>query len=411
MRNAKVVERLAKGLSVLTFMLLCWVGNRAIQVRSHCINSNYLSVVLIDGRRVYNCVYESRLNLGNWLDPLTYAQARALRLLEQIDRLDRVLPVSRPVIAIELLSGPEARHFELGRNSLRLGEAWLSDALQLKRALIMAALGSGDATEFASHFQLEVMTDFLLEAVYREDRWTADEGEFSFLRDVRFPTTAPGFADYCRSPFRSLAHYEVCAQPTPDSYDLHSRVWGFRPLLASALYRVFVHQPLAVKLKILAALRTSLVWPRVGGLREDGVEALALWFESTLKDHLAALGLSAEGSDALAVKQVLKELQVEAPTHWELTVDLTKAPAWREILEQLRTLSRFHQDERVLVFTPEGKRVLPSGLLAAWSPSDVQSQKHVLVACQWPKPEEAVAIRARHMYASQSCGKLTEVFW
>lgn len=365
----------------------------------------------MDGRRIYNCVYESRLNLDNLFNPVTYDQSRTLRLLEQIDRLNEILPVSKPRVVVEILTGGESRHFELTRNELRIGEDWLSDSLQFKRALTMTALKASEAMEFANDFQLEVLTDFMLAALFGEDQWKSDDGVFSFSRDVRFSTTTPEFVDYCRSPFRSLAHFEACRQSSPDSFDLHARVWGFRPLLASAVYRVFTRQPLAVKLKVLASLRSSIIWPRVASLPETDVESLSRWFESTLNEHLTALGLNGEHFDDLAVKQALKELQVEAPTHWELTVDLTKSPAWREILEQLRTRSRFHSDERVLVFTPEGKRVFPSGLQVAWSPSDIRSQKHVLVACQWPKPEEAVAVRARHLYASQSCGKLTEVFW
>jgi hypothetical protein len=411
LRDSKTIERLAKGLTVLTFMLLCWVGNRATGVRTHCLNSNYLIYARLDGRRIDNCIYESRLNLANLLHPIGYEQSRILRAIEQIDRLDDILPVTRPGIALEILSGDESRRFELSRNHLRLGGAWLSDFVQFKRALVMAVLSSRGSMEFASQFQMEVITDFLLIAIFGEDQWESPEGQFSVLRDVRFPTTAPDFVDYCRSPFRSLAHFEACRRSSPDPFDLHARIWGFRPLLASALYRVFTRQPLALKLKALAALRTSVRWPRMSSQRERDVESLRVWFESALKGNLAALGLAGEGFDPLTVKQALRELQVESPTHWELTVDLTRSPGWREILEQLRVRSRFHSDERVLVFTPEGERVLPSGLAVAWSPSDIQSQKHVLVACEWPKPHEAVTVRARRMYASQSCGRLTEEFW
>jgi hypothetical protein len=140
---------------------------------------------------------------------------------------------------------------------------------------------------------------------------------------------------------------------------------------------------------------------------ENGA-TLALWFTELLEDHLRALGLEKETG---AFKRALRELEVEAPTHWELTVDVTKTPAWREILEQLRTRSFFRPKERTLVFTPDGAVALPSGMPVEWAANDISSQKHVMIGCPLPDSSEAVAIHARHIYAQKSCEKLTRSFW
>ena len=115
--------------------------------------------------------------------------------------------------------------------------------------------------------------------------------------------------------------------------------------------------------------------------------------------------------DPKVVNRTLKELEVESPTKWELTMDVTNTPAWREIFEQMRRRTHVVKGERVLVFTPEGARALPSGLPVAWSADDISSQKHVMIACEWPQADEMVQIRARKMYARQTCDKISSPFW
>lgn len=410
MLNPRSIERAARALTIFTFILLCWVGHRSLQFRAHCLNSDYLSFVQLDGRRVYNCLYESRLNLEPFFSPITYEQSRTLRRLEQVDQLSGFVAMSSPAVALEIVE-EDPEFFELGRNFLRLGSAWLNDNVQLKRALIMVALNTAQPEAFPHHFQLEVMTDFLLKVAFGQDLWLKDGHEFSFAGHVKFPTTAAGFTEYCRSPFRSLAHQEACSRQEPDSEDLQARVWGLRPLLASALWRVYDKLSLNEKLKVMEKIRSPLTFPSLGSVHEEGVEPLMSWFQKTLEEDLTSLGMTQTAESEVALKRTFKELQFESPTHWELTVDLTHTPAWREILEQLRVLSRFNKQDRVLVFTPEGEKALPADIDVAWSASDIQSQKHVLVACNWPKPAEAVAVKARHLFASRSCDKLTDIFW
>lgn len=92
-------------------------------------------------------------------------------------------------------------------------------------------------------------------------------------------------------------------------------------------------------------------------------------------------------------------------------MDITHTPAWREIFEQMKSRSQFVRGERILVFTPEGARALPSDLAMSWPVEEVKSQKHVMIACHWPSPDQAPHIQARHIYARQSCAKLEEAFW
>lgn len=407
MINSKRLEKIAQILSIVTFVIMCWVANRIFQGREACINSSFISFVQISGERIENCAFQSRLSLENLLHQVSHDKLAYLRDLEVMEPLTGLFPGVRPRLAVEVnLEDPRA--FELGRGFVRLGVEWLKDERQTERALIMGLLKRDQPQNYGSAgFELEVMTDFLMMTVMNH----SIENDHSLVEEVKFPTSAPSFKDYCRSPFRSLAHYAACNLPEPDSVDLQANVWGFRPLLAVGLYRMFEKVPLAQKLAVMRSIRFGDLLPVIDSLRDISLAGMVQWFDSTLRAQLTALKFGDGERGEWALKRTLKELEVEAPTHWELTVDITNTPAWRQIVEQFRTWSRYHRKERTLVFTPEGAIAFPSGLPVAWGKADIQSQKHVMIACQWPKPEAVVTVAARHVFARQSCSKIDEIFW
>jgi hypothetical protein len=401
----KRVEKLAKLLAVVSFLTLCWVAHRSLQTRTQCVNSTFITFVQIQSTRIENCKYESRLNLSQLLSPLPKETLDLLRALEVLEPLAGVFPLQRPVVAVDIdVENP--RNFELGHGYVRLGRDWLTDQLQTRRALIMGVLKRQHPEAYPSAFQLETMADFLLMSAMGEREWNSH----SVLTEIKFPLSPTSFAEYCNSPFRSLAHYASCSTEDPDSIDTQAEVWGFRPLLATALWRVFEHASLSAKLRTFKAIRFGAVLPMVANLPDTNMQTRVQWFEAALQEHLQALHLVRSASE-WSIKRVLKELDVDSPTHWELTVDITATPAWKEILEQFREWSHFHENQRTLVLTPEGEVALPSGLQVAWGKGEIQSQKHVMIACQWPKAADVVSVNARHTYMRQFCGKVDQVFW
>lgn len=327
-----------------------------------------------------------------------------VRLLEVLEPLSGLFPSAQPHLAVEV-SMDQPHLFDLGRGYVRLGREWLSDPTQTKRALVMAVLKREQPVNSSNAFQLEVMTDFLMLAVMGETEW---EGH-SVANEVKFSTTSPSFAEYCKSPFRSIAHRGACAMEEVEASGPQVPVWGFRALLATALWKIYDHESMADKLETLRAIRHSAQPPRIAELHGNSIESKVQWFEKSLKDHVEALHLA--DRDGWQVKRTLKELEVESPTHWELTVDITHTPVWKEILEQFKAWSRLHPRERTLVFTPQGAVAFPAGLSVEWAADEVQSQKHVVIACHWPKPQDVLTVKSRHMFAQQSCAKVGEVFW
>jgi hypothetical protein len=412
--RSRTAERIAHVLTVLSFICLSFVVYRAVSPRTECLNSPLIGFVQIDGVRVNNCALENRLSFNNWLHPLTASQRAIVRSLEILDPLAELLRSKHLSIAVDV-STKDPLNFELGKSYVRLGSEWLKDQTQTTRALVMGVLKSEFPKTYGNQFQLEIVTDFLLLTVMDDDAWKGEDKTYSLMRDAKFSTIAPSFEQYCQSPFRSLAHLAMCEVANLGNGDgdqvLETNVWGFRPLLAVSLKRVYDKLSISEKLHMLDVIRSGAALPAIENPADVSLEGLVTWFEMTLSHHLQALLPKANADVAMAVKRTLKELEVESPTHWELTIDVTNTPAWREILEQMRKRSEILKGERVLVFTPEGAKALPSGLPVAWSADEISSQKHVLIACAWPKPEDTVHIHARHLFAHQSCGRLDRPFW
>lgn len=359
---------------------------------------------------MYNCAFESRLSFKNGFE--TETELAIARTLETTDAVSAVFPDARPFLEVGV-DTKDLFRFEMNPGRLELGYGWLRDGNQTRRAVLMALLKTRYPYHYGNQFQLEMVTDFLLMSILGESNWTdeATGKKYSLIHDVKFPTMAASFAEYCRSPFRSLAHRMVCNMPDPESMDPQAGVWGSRPLLSSAMWRVYDKLSLGQRLKVQKNIREGVIWPQISDLVDGSAAGQMLWFNRTLHDHMKAMGVEENQDTIAAFKRTMKELQVEAPTHWELTVDLKNTPAWKEILNQLKDRARFRKNERTLVFTPQGNLALPAGLPVLWRVPEISSQKHVMIACRWPKPAETLAIVARHFFAQQNCGKLTQVFW
>ncbi len=414
LKTWKHTERFAKILTVVSFVLMCWVAQRILQPRTNCVESSFLSFVQFGHDRFENCLFENRLSFSSGSSP-TQEQSKIIKAMEVLEPLRPLLPSKTPQVAVDI-HADNAEIFELGRGFVRIGKKWTEDPVQLRRALIMGLLRFHYPRKYAGQFQLEVISDFIVLSILNQDAWLDERREQHSLRkEQRFSTAAASFERYCQSPFRSLSHVGVCAVDDPARIELQENVWGLRPLLALTLVGIFEKLPLRQQSRFLNALKEDSSLPEVRLLKNASAEEMTAWVRGSVSDYLhSLLGQvpTIEGQDplSLAYRQTLHQLEVESPTHWELTVDLTNTPAWREIFEQMRQRSLIVK-ERVLVFTPEGSRALPSGLPVAWAADEVSSQKHVLIACHWPRPDEVVHIQARHMFAQQTCGKLQDAFW
>ena len=400
------LERFVRALSVFTFILLCWTFNRATRPREDCVNSPFIRAILIEGQRVDNCAFESRLRLDG--PTLSRESVARLRKLELPAALNEWLP-ARAVLLLEI-SDKEPRAFDLYRGALRLGSAWVDEGTQLPRALAMAILKAQPAFKEVSHFQLETLADFVTLASLGNSRWRDRHGvAHDFAQDVRLATATPTFHEYCRSPYRSLAHDKSCRlNAAPDA---QAPIWGLRPLLASALARTFARLTLAQKIRVMDAVRTGVTLPKVTSPAGAGVEELVDWFKKTLRAHAGALQMLTNANAEVAMRRSLDDLDVRSPTQWDVTIDLRHTPRWREIFGQLTARAAFRPRERALIFTPAGEVALPSGLPVGWDVRDVRSAKHVMIACHFPTPGARAGIRARQFFARQTCGTLATPFW
>jgi hypothetical protein len=383
-----------------------------LEVRTQCVNSPLIDSVKIGGRLIDNCAYESRLSLKNLTNPLTPEQSEilsdVLKALPESDSMTQLMSLRFPIVSVEVdLNANQVIEVAPGR--LLIGRYWLNDSQQTARALVMAALKRNEI----SAFHLEVITDFLMMSVFKQDNWSGH----SMQKEVRFPTSSSSFAQYCLSPFRSLSKLEDCLgrQPasgqTLDGDFVENDIWIHEALLAAALARVFAKLDLQGQLQMLKKSVTMNQLPTLLPLMDTTIEARVLWIRDTLNAYLDSIHIAPTAGLDLALKRTYVEMELQTPTHWELTVDITHTPAWREILEQFKSWTKLRPKQRVLVFTPEGSIALPAGLPVRWANNEIQSQKHVMIACQWPKPHEAINISARQMFTEQTCDKVKREFW
>jgi len=336
--------------AVTAFVLLCFFMQRSLSAPESCVHSSFVAYARLGDLRLENCAFESRL-LPN-RESLTPLQRRQLREISSLETLLAAFPKAEPTMSV----------------ALALQEP--SDLFAHRSALIAVVLKNQAPEIFADEEELALISDFL--------NWTlfgASEGGLP----EKFHTVQP--------------------KPTK-----------LRQLLALGLYRIYQGLPLREKFAVMARLRSGEVLPELSDFPEPRARPAAEWLTAELKRQAEALQLTKlEGE--LAVRRALLELGIEAPTRWELTMDLTHTPAWRAILEQMVKRSQFRSHERVLIFTPEGEVALPSRSAVEWQPKDVRSQKHVLLACHWPGPGEAINVEARRLFAEQSCDKLKSYFW
>ena len=338
-------------LSVASFVIACWSAERAFSVRQDCLHSSFLAYVQIEGRRIENCRNVSHLQTAP--EPLNRLQSLVVRELEDLEALTAVFRPSSP------------------RLEMILPTAWMElERAKRRQLLVGTILKNQNNNTYRSDADVALISEFL-----------------------------------------SLALIERPSEGTPKFYAALPNEKSLRPLIAHALWRAYDLHSLRGKFEVLGRVTDGSPLPSTPALHDSGVESAVVWFQSVASGAATALGLasSQEGIDAL--KRALREMDVLAPTRWELTVDLTHTPAWREIVDQLSQRSQLRKKERVLIFTPEGELALPAGTQVNWRPRDVRSQKHVLIACQWPAPGRAVPIEAREIYPEKSCTKLNRVFW
>ena len=391
------LERIVQVLTLLSFALSCWTLNRALRPRETCVTSPFIRLVIIEGQRVNNCAFESRLQVG--APRLSRDAVRRLRRLEDTAPFERWF-AREPRVLIEV-DEAHPRAFDLYAGSVRLGAAWIDEGQQLPRALAMTFLRANRRYAELSPFTTETLADFVTLASHAAANPAGAE---------QFVTAAPSLAAYCASPVRSLAHERACQGPAAAN-DHAASVWGFRPILAGALVRTFDGLPLTDKLRVIARVRDGVALPIVEAPSATSVGALAQWLAGTTRAHAGALQMLNGRSADQSLRTALAALDVAAPTHWELTFDLRHTPKWREITGQLRARSKYRRAERALIFTPEGEVALPSGLAAHWSARDVESKKHVMIACPLPTARAAVGVRAERFFARQTCGTLRGSFW
>ncbi|MGE4131565.1 MAG: hypothetical protein AB7F86_07985 [Bdellovibrionales bacterium] len=397
-QNSTRLQNLAKGMTIVTFVILCWVFHRATRSRPDCIDSSFIGAVQFEGRRAYNCAMESRLDLSSLTDPLSLEFQRILTTLEAANSLTDLWPARADTLIVDILSPGESEGVTIESGRLKLPKPWLEHRRELRRALIMTMIKSQGALGSHDDFALEVMADFIVSLVYGDE-----------APKLHLPSTPVRFSDYCRSAFLSLLDAKECQTANRDFMAIQELA-GVRPLVSQILLKVFHRASLRDQMRAMQALTSKADFPVTLTPVRSGVMEVSQWIGELVRQYLLTLELLKRPENEFALRSTLREFEVEGPTRWELTVDITRTPAWREIVRQLEVRSQFRPKERILIFTPDGAIALPAKTPVHWAANEIRSQKHVMIACDEPLVDE-LRIRARHVYSQQTCARLDRPFW
>src|ERR1019366_3713164 len=102
LKRSKAIETVAQALTIVSFVVMCWVIHRTLQVRTQCVTSSFISFVQIGPERIENCLYESRLSLQQMVHSVPSEKLEMVRKLEVMEPLTDLFPVVRPRVAVEV---------------------------------------------------------------------------------------------------------------------------------------------------------------------------------------------------------------------------------------------------------------------------------------------------------------------
>jgi hypothetical protein len=419
-------QSLAHGLSLATFFLFCWVIFRGLEVRTHCLNSHLVRSLRLPSTadapevKIDNCALESRLSLTGRFQRLSREQQQTKLQIEELDGLSDLFRAQVLSLDIEISEQPFRVLVQSSGVLLQIPSAFMKSSSAFKRAAILALLKLRQPLLYEDHFHQEILADLLELAQFGvQPKWS----------NVKLHNVPLSPREYCRSAWRSLYHSQACEQNDHQSLQEVAGLWGLRPLLSIAVWKVLTDDgTLKDRWQITQAILGGVVLPSMNAPALDPA-MLAQWLRQHVEQIALVLGNSsgtavataadtetkadadadadvdadadAKAADRLA--RVFKRLDVESPVRWELTVDLQHMPDWRGVLNQLIKRAAYRPQERVLVFTPEGEVALPANVPVAWRPEQIRSQKHLLLACHWPEPARVLSIESRVFKAHQAC--------
>ena len=176
------------------------------------------------------------------------------------------------------------------------------------------------------------------------------------------------------------------------------------------------------------SMRPLVSWALWNFARQLPASKQIHFFRSLLNDHLPAESLAIPGlgnqfwvqSQTVALlkrwdlgddihrrelKRIFYSEDLTEPLAFDLTVEVADSGLAARTLNSLKKWMAFQGYHRVLFASPGRLLALPEGIPVDVPAKEIQTRRHVILACDWPKVKDVRSLKSHFLFALRVCGE------
>lgn len=377
----------------LLFGVLTFTLERVLDPDRGCLQWDGVRALKFGETTVPSCESTSRLQRLKLAEPLREWVSR----LNRLRRLEWLLDSPRSIhLAIET-HDPFA--YKLEDRQLTIGYAIAEKPGQLERAVLLAWVTRNwpDEDEIAQ----EVRADLLTWSVIGDAKWS-DPTRFDTVETtpwMRYAFAPQSKDGYCRLPFRSVRDLSICNADNDDEFDSRR---SLRPLVSWTLWSFVRQLPASKQIHFYKSLIGS--HEKIETLEIPEVLGGQGWVQSQAIEYLRHWSLE----DDVRGRELKRQFHAEdlgEPQSFDLTVEVPDERLADRALESLKKWMMFSSHRRVLFVSPGRRLGLPEGIPVDLPNKEIQTRRHVILACDFPKSKDMMSLKSKLLYAFKICGE------
>lgn len=382
---------------VLVLTGLSFVLQRVLDPERICLHWDGLQSVRFSDEIVQSCEATSRLQRNRIREPLKAWIGR----LNHLTRLNWLVDSPRSVSLVIDVEDPYA--YELSDRTLTLGYALAEKPGQLERSVLLAWVTRLWPED--DFFTQEIRADLLTWTVVGDASWADPIGAQSvnpadWMRFSLIPQTKIGF---CQLPFRSVRELEVCTDNS--AFDFRRSA---RPMIAWTLWSFVRQLPASKQIHFFQSVVTDHQRAMAPSLPEKGKSQE--WIQEQARLFLRRWSLG-DDVNRRELKKVFYSEELMEPVFFDLTVEVTDRNLSDRTLKSLEKWLEFSPPHRILFVAPGLRMALPEKIALDMPAKEMQTRRHVILACDWPRAKDTLALKSRLFFAVHVCGDDTLPSW
>lgn len=386
-------------LSVFSLMVISWALNRGLTLERSCLRFHGIESIELNGQKVYNCEWVSRLERSE-------ASGEIQGLVARINQLSNLNPLFPNFTSLRVVIDRRRPFtYERSYGILKLGETLALEPGQMERAVLLE--GMARSRHGLNSLQSEVLADLMTWTALGDARWVdpttreiVDPAERISLMSI--PRT---LAQYCNDSFRSIRHLMYCSMGYVSGEPVDPE-WSLRPLLSWSLWQAIQDLPTGDKIHFyrhVFSIKSSL--PAKRSPVQTRAERIA-WLKSHVKTYLSSWGLWSPAEET-RLHRLYTKLNFGPPRPFDLSIQVGDAALAPRVIASLSKWMRWSagSPKRVLVVFGRTELVLPRGQFVHLDAKDIVTRRHLILGCHWPTIREAIKIKSHLLLAIHLCGE------